>query len=349
MPTRQSFYEFELGELETWFTERGYPPYRARQLFTNVYRRGMDDFGAMTDLPLPLRAELARTLDLGVLRPHRTKTSETENAVKTVWTLADGRQIESVMMSADYRDTVCFSTQVGCAFNCSFCITAKLGRIRQLTSGEIVAQIHHLTRGRDPHSRGANLVAMGMGEPLDNLDALLAAFRILREPAGLNISGRRITVSTVGVVPGIERMAREAPEIRLALSLNATTDAVRRRLMPVTKKYPIEILLGAVEAFTRTTRSRVTLEYVLIRGMNDTPEDADRLGKIAARFPSKVNLIPFNPSEMFPYERPTPEEVNAFARRVWPHNTTVTVRYSKGVDILAACGQLGYEQLHEVS
>ena len=345
--SRQNFYDFTRPELERWFAERGQPAYRARQLFVNVYQRGITDFAEMTDLPKTLRGELARALDLEGMDLVRRLESPHDGSVKFLWELRDGRQIESVLMDADYGETICFSTQVGCAFGCAFCITGKLGRLRQLTAGEIVAQIHRLKALRRDPRLGVNMVAMGMGEPMDNLDAVLKALEIVQDELGLNVSGRRITISTVGVVPGIRRLARENPSVGLALSLNATTDEVRRKLMPVDRKYPIETVLTALEEFSRVSRRRVTLEYVLIRGLNDTPADAERLGKIAERFPSKVNVIPFNPSELFPFERPPEEEVDAFARRLWPYRTTVTVRHSKGLDIRAACGQLGYEQMKD--
>jgi len=344
---RLDFYDFTRPELEAWFAERELPPYRARQLFVNVYQRGILDFEAMTDLPKALRADLASLMDLEGPHPTERLESPHDASVKFLWRLTDGKEIESVLMDADYGETICFSTQVGCAFKCSFCITGKMGRLRQLTAGEIVAQIRHLKGPHNDSKAGANLVAMGMGEPLDNLDALLKALTIMHDGFGMNISGRRITVSTVGVVPGIRRLAAENPSVALALSLNATTNEVRRQIMPVTRKYPIEELLPALEEYAQVSKRRITLEYVLIKGLNDTPEDADRLGKIAERFPSKLNVIPFNPSELFPYERPEPEAVNAFARRLWPYRTTVTVRYSKGLDILAACGQLGYRQVKE--
>ncbi len=344
---RLDFYDFTRSELEDWFAGQGLPRYRARQLFVNVYQRGLLEFEAMTDLPKALRADLAARIDLAGPVLSDRLDSPHDASVKFLWRLADGKEIESVLMDADYGETICFSTQVGCAFNCAFCITAKMGRLRQLTAGEIVAQIRHLRSRREEPKTGANLVAMGMGEPLDNLDALLKALAIVQDELGLNISGRRITVSTVGVVPGIRRLAAENPSVALALSLNATTDEVRRQIMPVTRKYPIAELLPALEDYARASKRRVTLEYVLIKGLNDTPEDAARLGAMAERFPSKVNVIPFNPSELFPFERPDPEVVDAFARRLWPHRTTVTVRYSKGLDILAACGQLGYRQVKE--
>ena len=344
MDNRLSFYDFTRAELAAWFETSGEPRFRADQLFVNVYQRRMLDFLAMTDLPKSLRADLRARLELAGPAEAARRHSPSGEAVKLLWQLGDGKSVESVLMQADYGETLCFSTQVGCAFRCSFCVTGKMGRIRNLTPGEIVAQIfQHLAESRS--TKGPNLVAMGMGEPMDNLDALLKAIEILQDHKGLNIAGRRMTVSTVGVVPGIERLARENPRVALALSLNATTNDVRSELMPVTRKYPIEVLIPAVEAYARASERRVTLEYVLIKGLNDTRGDAERLGRIAERFPSKVNVIPFNPSDLFEYERPDAERVDAFAKWLWPYRTTVTVRYSKGLDIQAACGQLGYDQV----
>jgi 23S rRNA (adenine2503-C2)-methyltransferase len=341
---RLSFYDFTRNELGAFFEGLGQPRFRADQVFQNVYQRGATAFEAMTDIPKALRQGLESLLDLRGPLVSARRESPSGESTKLLWKLEDGQEIESVLMQADYGETLCFSTQVGCAFRCSFCVTGKMGRIRNLTAGEIVAQIHlHLKESRA--TKGPNLVAMGMGEPMDNLDALLKALAILKDPKGLNIAGRRVTVSTVGVVPGIERLARENPSVALALSLNATTNAVRERLMPVTRKYPIEVLMPAVAAYARASRRRVTLEYVLIKGLNDTQEDAERLGRMASRFPTKVNVIPFNPSDLFEYERPDPEHVDAFAQWLWPYRTTVTVRYSKGLDIQAACGQLGYDQV----
>jgi 23S rRNA (adenine2503-C2)-methyltransferase len=339
-----SFYDFTREELAGFFQSLGEPRFRAEQLFVNVYQRRTLAFDEMTDLPKPLRRALEARLDLRGPTESDRHHSSSQEAVKLLWRLGDGQTVESVLMHADYGETLCFSTQVGCAFRCSFCVTGKMGRLRNLTSGEIVAQIFlHLAEGQAP--KGPNLVAMGMGEPMDNLDALLKAIEVLHDPKGLNIAGRRMTVSTVGVVPGIERLARENPSVALALSLNATTNDVRSELMPVTRKYPIEVLIPAVAAYARASERRVTLEYVLIKGLNDTRADAERLGRIAERFPSKVNVIPFNPSDLFAYERPDPEHVDAFAKWLWPYRTTVTVRYSKGLDIQAACGQLGYDQV----
>lgn len=346
MTDRLDFYDQTRPELERWFADHGQPRFRARQIFANVYQRGLLTFEAMTDLPKPLRTELAGLVDLHGLEPASQIVSDDGAATKLLWRLRDGMKIESVLMRADYGETICFSTQVGCAFRCAFCITGMMGRLRNLTPGEIVAQVFHLKQLRlDPH-QAVNLVAMGMGEPMDNLDAVFKAIDIIQDPLGLKISGKRITISTVGVVPGILRLAETHPSVGLALSLNATTNEVREKLMPVTRKYPIEALVSAMETYTKASRRRVTLEYVLIRGLNDTQEDAERLGRIAERFPSKINVIPFNPSPLFPFERPPEAEVDAFARRLWPYRTTVTVRYSKGLDILAACGQLGYDQVH---
>ena len=347
MATRRNFFDLTRTELGAWFEAQGMPRYRADQLYTNVYQRGITDLQGMTDLPKALRQDLQQALDLAPLRETKRYRSPDGTASKFLWELSDGKEIEGVLMQADYGETVCFSTQVGCAFMCSFCITGKMGRLRNLTAGEIVAQVQTINRNRPQTRPGANLVAMGMGEPMDNLDALLKAIGILQDERGMNISGRRITVSTVGVVPGIKRLARENPSVALALSLNATTNEVRKEIMPVTKKWPIEQLLPALETYALASKHRVTLEYVLIEGLNDSPEDADRLGKMAERFPSKVNVIPMNHSDLIAYRRPSKEKVDAFARRLWPYRTTVTVRYSKGLDILAACGQLGYNQVKE--
>ena len=344
MDNRRSFFDFTKNELAAFCEGLGEPRYRADQLYVNVYQRRIAGFQEMTDLPKPLRGDLEDRIDLGGPAEAARHRSPSGEAVKILWRLEDERTIESVLMQADYGETLCFSTQVGCAFRCSFCVTGRMGRLRNLTPGEIVSQIHaHLKESRSP--RGPNLVAMGMGEPMDNLDALLKALEILREPRGLNIAGRRVTVSTVGVVPGILRLAKENPGVALALSLNATTNAVREELMPVTRKYPIETLLPAVKTYAEASERRVTLEYVLIKGLNDSREDAERLGKMAEQFPSKVNVIPFNPSDLFEYERPDAAHVDRFARWLWPYRTTVTVRYSKGLDIQAACGQLGYDQV----
>ena len=344
MENRLAFYNFTRPELAALLESLGEPRFRADQVFLNVYQRRTLDFEGMSDLPKPVRRELEARLDLRGPAEAARRRSPSGDAGKLLWRLGDGTSVESVLMHADYGETLCFSTQVGCAFRCSFCVTGKMGRLRNLTPGEIVAQIfQHLAESES--AKGPNLVAMGMGEPMDNLDALLKAIEILQDSKGLNIAGRRMTVSTVGVVPGIERLARENPSVALALSLNATTNDVRSELMPVTRTYPIEVLIPAVEAYARASGRRVTLEYVLIKGLNDTRADAERLGRIAERFPSKVNVIPFNPSDLFEYERPDPERVDGFAKWLWPYRTTVTVRYSKGLDIQAACGQLGYDQV----
>ena len=342
---RANIYDYTLESLEIWFADRGMPPFRGRQVFRHVHSRGITDPKDMTDLPKDLRETLAEVFEFTPLAQTKTLQDEKGDATKVLWQLPDGKEIESVYMVAPYRETICFSTQVGCAFGCKFCITAKMGRLRNLSPGEIVAQVHNLYHARANTKTSINLVAMGMGEPMDNLDNLLPAIDIISHPMGLNISPKRITISTVGVVPGILRLAEERPHLPLALSLNATTDDVRVQLMPVNKKYPLAQVVDAVRRYASKSKHRVTLEYVLIKDLNDTPQDADRLGDIAEQFPSKVNVIPFNPSDLMPYERPDAEAVNAFAVRLWERNTTVTVRYSKGVDIQAACGQLGYDQV----
>jgi 23S rRNA (adenine2503-C2)-methyltransferase len=332
-----------LGELRDDFKRRGIEPYRAGQVFAWIYKRGIFDFMEMSDIGRPLRERLSTLYELAPLVPREEHTSADGTATKCLFTLADGREIEGVFLRLPRKETICFSTQVGCALGCTFCVTALMGRLRNLEPFEIVGQILHLSRYVE-REQGFNLVAMGMGEPLDNYDNLLQAIRIMKEVPGLNIGPRRITVSTSGIVPMIDRLAGEGMPIRLAISLNATTDETRSEIMPINKKYPIEDLMAAAWRYARATERRVTIEYVLLRGLNDTPADAKRLLKLASRFPSKINLIPFNESPFHTYTPPTEEETDRFMAFLMAGNATVTIRRRRGGDIFAACGQLGVTQ-----
>ena len=318
----------------------GLPAYRATQLFTWIYRKHQRDPEAMTNLPLALRQELARVLDLGLpgIADHAsTPGGETH---KLVLALADGRRVECVAMQAERGLTFCLSSQVGCALRCTFCATGQMGLQRNLRSEEIVAQVLHMGDLQAWTDDGFNLVFMGMGEPLANYDAVLESIRILHDEQGLNVGARRITVSTSGLVPQIERLAGEGLALGLALSLHATTDEQRDRLVPVNRRWPLRELLPAAQAYGLRTGRRVTLEYTLIDGVNDTLEDADRLAAIARDLPSKINLIPYNPVPGLPYRRPAPGGVEAFAERLYPRAPAVTVRQTQGGEIWAACGQL---------
>lgn len=239
------------------------------------------------------------------------------------------------------RLTFCISSQVGCALKCAFCATGLMGLKRNLRAEEIVAQVVAMCDFHGWKDERFNIVYMGMGEPLANLAAVAESIRILHDDRGLNMGARRITVSTSGLVPQILEMAKMNLQIGLAISLHATTDELRDELVPVNKRWPIRELLAAAEEYSRTVGRRTTLEYTLLGGVNDGPEDADRLAAIARALPSKVNLIPYNPVPGLPWKRPSAEAIDAFAQRLYPHAPSVTVRDTKGGDIWAACGQLG--------
>jgi 23S rRNA (adenine2503-C2)-methyltransferase len=316
------------------------PAYRASQLFSWIYRRHQGDPGAMKNLPLGLRRDLPRLVDLGLPPLAAQFASPAGDTHKFALGLDDGRRVECVSMRADRGLTFCLSSQVGCALRCPFCATGLMGLQRNLRAGEIVAQVLVMGDFHRWEDDGYNLVFMGMGEPLANYEAVLEAVRILHDEQGLNVGARRITVSTCGLVPQIERLAGEGLALGLALSLHATTDEQRDALVPVNRRWPLAELLPAVQAYGLRTGRRVTLEYTLIEGVNDSTDDADRLAAVARDLPSKINLIPYNPVPGIPYRRPTAEGLQAFAERLYPRAPAVTVRHTQGGEIWAACGQL---------
>jgi 23S rRNA (adenine2503-C2)-methyltransferase len=325
--------------LERWAVETlGLPRYRGEQLFRWIQARSERSFDSMTDLPKPLRERLLTEARLGGLDLEEVKVAQdgTKKLLLRTW---DGQRVESVVIPMADRLTQCVSSQVGCKIGCDFCLTARMPVRRNLTASEIVDQAlwarTTLAEGESVH----NLVYMGMGEPLDNLDNVLASLHILMDPAGLGYSGRRITVSTSGVVPKLPRLGEGAP-VNLAVSLNATTDEQRTRLIPINKVWDLAALIGALRAFPLPPRRRITIEYVLLRGVNDTAGDARRLVELLRGVRCKVNLIPFNPWPGAPYDRPEPARVDGFGAILRDAHYTVTIRYSKGDDIGAACGQL---------
>jgi len=339
-PEATSFHGLTRDRLAQRLAAAGVPGYRAGQLFTWIYRRHESDLAAMTNLPLTLRQSLPGLVDLRLPRIVSHSASPGDDTHKFALELADGRRVECVSMRAERGLTFCLSSQVGCALRCPYCATGLMGLERNLLAGEIVAQV--LVMGDFHHweDEGFNLVLMGMGEPLANYAAVLEAIRILHDPQGLNVGARRITVSTAGLVPQIERLASENLALGLALSLHATTDELRDVLVPVNRRWPLAQLLPAVQAYGLRTGRRVSLEYTLLAGVNDSAEDADRLAAIARDLPSKINLIPYNPVPGLPYRRPSPEAVQAFAERLYPRAPAVTVRQTQGGEIGAACGQL---------
>ena len=339
MTTRLDLAELELAELEAALEARGWERFHARQLYRWIYRRGVSDVERMTDLPRPLRAQLAEEFSVATPRSVSDERS-VDGTRKFLLELTDQRRIEAVFIPDTPSMTFCISTQVGCAMACDFCLTGKMGLVRNLTAGEIAGQIRVLATAKNLLDQPFNIVLMGMGEPLHNYDATMKALRMLNSEHGLAVSPRRVTLSTVGIVPGLERLAREPLMPNLAISLHATTDEQRSRLVPPNRKYSLQDILDACRRFPLKKRSRITFEYVMLAGVNDTAEDARRLVKLLAGIKAKVNLIPLNPAPGIPYDRPSDERVDRFAQILADRYLTVSVRKSRGRDIRAACGQL---------
>jgi 23S rRNA (adenine2503-C2)-methyltransferase len=331
--------ELEVEELEAQLDALRVAPFHARQLVRWIYKHGVSDIDRMTDLARPLRAMLKAEFVLTTPRVVKDEVS-IDGTRKFLLELADGRQIESVFIPDTPAMTFCISTQVGCAMCCGFCLTGKMGLVRNLTAGEIAGQVRVLAAATGLLDRTFNIVLMGMGEPLHNYDNTIKALRMLHSEHGLAVSPRRITLSTVGIVPGLDRLAREPLMPNLAISLHATTDQGRTVLVPPNRKYPLEEILAACRRFPLKKRGRITFEYVLLAGVNDSPEDAHRLVELLAGIRSKVNLIPLNAAPGIPYQRPSSEQINTFAEILANGRLTVSVRKSRGRDIRAACGQL---------
>ncbi len=331
--------ELDRAGLAAWLEAHGSPAYHAGQILRWIYRRGVTDFAAMTDLARPLRETLAAELVISTPRlAHREHSAD--GTEKFLLELGDGRLIESVFIPDSPADTFCISTQVGCAMQCAFCLTGRMGLSRHLTAGEIAGQVRVLAGTLGLLAARFNIVLMGMGEPLHNYDETMKALRVLADPGGLAMSPRRVTLSTVGIVPALDRLAAEPWMPNLAVSLHATTDELRARLVPVSRKYPIAQVIDACRRFPLKRRSRITFEYVLLAGVNDTPDDARRLVRLLEGIRSKVNLIPLNEAAGIPFSRPSDARVDAFAAILAARHVTVSVRKSRGRDIRAACGQL---------
>jgi 23S rRNA (adenine2503-C2)-methyltransferase len=331
--------ELDLPELEAALVARGDQAFHARQIFRWIYRRGVPELGEMTDLSRPLRARLQDEFHVSTPRVTSEQLSS-DGTRKFVLELADGRHVESVFIPDTPSMTFCVSTQVGCAMSCGFCLTGKMGLVRNLTAGEIAGQVRVLAKATGLLDKPFNIVLMGMGEPLHNYENTMKALRMLHEEQGLAVSPRRVTLSTVGIVPGLERLAHEPLMPNLAISLHATTEEQRTALVPPNRKYSLASLIEVCRKFPLKKRARITFEYVLLDGVNDTPEDARRLVKLLAGMKAKVNLIPLNPAPGIEYSRPSDDRVERFAQILADRHMTVSVRKSRGRDIRAACGQL---------
>jgi 23S rRNA (adenine2503-C2)-methyltransferase len=336
-------------ELEAFLASLDQPAYRGAQIYHALYAQRCFDFQAITSLPLALRARLARQASATLPEVARRFTSA-DGSVRYVLSLAPPEneaagsrkpaQVETVFMPSPNRQTICISTQAGCAVDCRFCLTATLGLVRNLTPGEIMGQV--LLALEDNRARlvpRTNVVLMGQGEPLLNYDAVMAAIRILLDPGAVGLSPRHVTLSTSGIVPGIDRLAGEPVRPKLAVSLNASTDNQRNQIMPINRKYPLAKLLDACRRYPLRSWERLTFEYVLLGGFNDSPEDARRVARLLSGLRAKVNVIPWNPAELA-FRPPTREAAEAFRRVLVEKNVPAFVRYSRGQEIMAACGQL---------
>ncbi len=334
----ENFFDLSFDELERLLADLDPRPFRSAQVLRWVYTLGIDDFKHMTDMPVKLRESLAALCDLLPIKEiERTETED--QTVKFLHVLADGEMIESVLIPEDGHNTLCVSTQSGCSMSCAFCETGRSPGGRNLTTGEILAQIVYAIRFTGDRLKVRNLVFMGMGEPLLNLGSLLPALEVILSDRGLNFSPRRVTVSTCGWVPGIIQLANEGPDVNLAVSLNATDDQTRSKIMPVNRQYPIGTLMDAVNRFPLKARRRITFEYVLIEGINDTQEDARRLKSILKGIPAKVNLIPCN-ENFSGFRAPSEDKARAFQEKLFDYGVLATMRKSRGQEIGAACGQL---------
>jgi len=342
---RTDLANLERSALEEALAARGHQRFRGHQIFQWIYRHGVTDLNdwaapsTMSDVPRALREQLAAEFALTTPElVHRERSID--GTEKFLLRLADGRQIESVFIPDTPAMTFCISTQVGCAMACAFCLTGKMGLLRNLTAGEIVGQVRVLADALTMRDGTFNIVLMGMGEPLHNYDETMKALRILADEHGFAMSPRRITLSTVGLLPALERMAREPIMPNLAISLHAPTDATRGNLVPINKKYGVSDIIEACKRFPLKRRNRITFEYVLLAGVNDSPADARRLAKLLSGVKSKVNLIPLNAAAGIPFDRPSDEAIDRFAGILADHHLIVSVRKSRGRDIRAACGQL---------
>ncbi|QQR80209.1 MAG: 23S rRNA (adenine(2503)-C(2))-methyltransferase RlmN [Deltaproteobacteria bacterium] len=358
---KQNILDLSKSSLESWLLEKGLKKFNLHQILQWLYRYRVKSFDEMTNLSKQTREVLKTHFEIRHLEPTEKHTSPVDGSTKFLFKLPDGKTVESVLMpikgakqkdgtESSNRITLCISSQVGCAMGCAFCRTAEMKLVRNLTQGEILGQVlgaqdfmkqdNTGADGRGP--RVSNIVFMGMGEPLHNYDTVTDSLQLLTDVYGIGISQRKITVSTVGLAPEIRKFADNPPgaRVKLALSLNATTEEGRKDVMPITKKYPLEEVIEACKEYTKKSKNRVTFEYVMMAGVNDSLDDAKRISKICAHLPSKINLIPYNEYPGSPFQRPSEESIQRFFHFLADRHHQVNIRYSKGLDVLAACGQL---------
>lgn len=341
---RLFLFDLNLKTLEELFTSWSEPGYRARQLWRAIYVDLVPDFDTISTFPKALRNRLNESIDFSHLQSINQMASSDGETIKTLFRLPDGPMIETVLMHYDVRDTLCISTQSGCNMGCVFCATGQMGFRRNLSSGEIVEQVTFFARMlKQMDKKVTNVVVMGMGEPFQNYDAVLAAIDRLNDGDGMNLGARRFTISTVGLVPGIERFTADNRQVNLAVSLHAANDALRSSLLPANKKYPLNELIPAVRTYVTETHRRITFEWALINGVNDREEDALELADLVHGMLCHVNVIPLNPTHEYSGQATTRERARAFKETLESRGIPCTIRLRRGIDIQAGCGQLAYE------
>jgi 23S rRNA (adenine2503-C2)-methyltransferase len=345
-----NFCELTLQELSHWLKEQDEKEFHALQIFEWVYQRGVLSWDKMSNLSKSLRQKLSQAFRLPTLELVRTIESEDQETVKFLWKLQDGQLIESVLIYSGSRHTVCVSSQVGCPAKCAFCASGKQGFFRNLRAGEIVEQVLQIDLWlQAKEEKVSHVVYMGMGEPLKNFEAVLRSVRLLCSPEALNLSQRRITISTVGIVEGIKRLAQEELKVNLVLSLHAPNQHIRKKIIPYARKYPLDELIQAMDEYAAKTKRDITYEYTLIAGINDHPDHAFELAHLLHGKQCTVNLIPYNPVPGVHLKRPDKKTIKQFRSVLFGAKIVNTCRYTKGSDIAAACGQLAMQQKGETT
>jgi 23S rRNA (adenine2503-C2)-methyltransferase len=345
-----NIYDLSLEELRLLLEEMGEPPFRAQQIWRWLYRSFASSFEVMTNLPVPLRHKMDAIADFNILKPASKVQSADKRTTKILFQLEDGNYLETVLMRYKRRRTLCISSQVGCAMGCVFCATGQMGYFRNLSPGEILAQVLYFARLlSETGERVTNIVVMGMGEPLHNYSNTIAALDKLTDHDGFDLGARKITISTVGLVPAMRRYADEQRQTPLAVSLHAATDEERNQLIPINRRWPLAELMEACRYYIARTGRRLTFEWALINGENDSPEQAARLGGLIKGMLCQVNLIPLNPTEGYLGQPSSSARVAAFQEELLRYGVRSTVRVRRGIDIQAGCGQLRDRVLRQSS
>lgn len=337
-----NFHQLSWEEFVAWCKEQGEKSFRAQQVWNWVYQKGVADWDQMTDLSKDFRELLRRNFELASLQLETKEQSKTQETLKFLWKLSDGRLVESVLILAPGRRTICVSSQVGCPARCAFCASGKEGLIRNLTAAEIFEQVYRIQV--ETQEKVSHIVFMGMGEPLENYEQVVQALRMLCDPKRLNFSERKITVSTVGVVEGIYRLAEEQIKVNLVLSLHAPNQQIRKKIIPYARKYDLSQVLEAMRSYSMKTKRDITYEYTLLSGINDREEHAIELAELVHQDACTVNLIPYNPVDGLHLQRPEKEQIELFKAILEGKGIVTTWRYTKGKDIAAACGQLALKK-----